>query len=51
MYESCNGIASNVLKDISIYQFPESAFFADPSLIGDAAIESAVFGTLNRRIA
>lgn len=50
VYESFNGIASNVLKDISIYQFPESVFFADPHLIGDAALQFAFHGTISRQM-
>ena len=49
-YESFNGRASNLMKDISIYQFPESAFFADPRPIGQAALEFAVQGTISRLI-
>ncbi|MCC9604220.1 hypothetical protein LOC67_27010 [Stieleria sp. JC731] len=50
VYESFNGVESNVLKDISIYQFPESAFFSDPRPFRDVAIEFAQYGTIGRQI-
>ncbi len=49
-YESFNGRESNVLKEIGIYQFPESAFFADPGPIGRAALEFAVHGKISRQV-
>ncbi len=49
-YESFNGSRSNVMKEIGIYQFPESAFFADPRPIGHAALEFAIHGKISRHI-
>ncbi|MGB7324121.1 MAG: hypothetical protein WBD31_04570 [Rubripirellula sp.] len=50
-YQTFNGHPSDVLKDISIYQFPESVFLADPELLGDAALEFAKDGSISRRLA